>query len=131
MTTMGGRLLRAPLQSKYKGLLNLSYYTNMKKWQFDFTTQFNGPGRIPVPVSENSGQADRFDSFRIMNAQISKFFRKWSIYAGCENIGDFTQKHPILAADRPWSDAFDSSKIWGPVHGRKFYLGLRFGLDRE
>ena len=130
-TTMGGRLLRAPLQSKYKGLLNLSYYTNMKKWQFDFTTQFNGPGRIPVPVSENSGQADRFDSFRIMNAQISKFFRKWSIYAGCENIGDFTQKHPILAADRPWSDAFDSSKIWGPVHGRKFYLGLRFGLDRE
>ena len=112
---MGGRLLRAPLQSKYKGLLNLSYYTNMKKWQFDFTTQFNGPGRIPVPVSENSGQADRFDSFRIMNAQISKFFRKWS----------------ILAADRPWSDAFDSSKIWGPVHGRKFYLGLRFGLDRE
>ena len=43
----------------------------------------------------------------------------------------FTQKHPILAADRPWSDAFDSSKIWGPVHGRKFYLGLRFGLDRE
>ena len=88
---MGGRLLRAPLQSKYKGLLNLSYYTNMKKWQFDFTTQFNGPGRIPVPVSENSGQADRFDSFRIMNAQISKFFRKWSIYAGCENIGDFTQ----------------------------------------
>ena len=74
---------------------------------------------------------DVLDSFRIMNAQISKFFRKWSIYAGCENIGDFTQKHPILAADRPWSDAFDSSKIWGPVHGRKFYLGLRFGLDRE
>ena len=28
-------------------------------------------------------------------------------------------------------NGFDSSKIWGPVHGRKFYLGLRFGLDRE
>lgn len=129
--TMGDRLLRAPLQSRYKGLLNLSYYTNMKKWQFDFTTQFNGSGRIPVSPDESGSVAEHFDSFRIMNAQISKFFRKWSIYAGCENIGDFTQKHPILASDQPWGPAFDASKIWGPVHGRKFYIGLRFGLDRE
>ena len=129
--TVGDRLLRAPLQSRYKGLLNLSYYTNMKKWQFDFTTQFNGPGRIPVTPGSGEGQTDRFEAFQIMNAQVSKFFRKWSIYAGCENIGDFTQKHPILAADKPWSADFDSSKIWGPVHGRKFYVGIRFAIDRE
>lgn len=129
--TIGDRLVRAPLQSKYKGLLNLSYYTNMKKWQFDFTTQFNGPGRIPVPAGLENERAGQFDSFRVMNAQITKFFRKWSIYAGCENIGDFTQKNPIIAADKPWSDDFDSSKIWGPVHGRKFYLGIRFGIDRD
>lgn len=123
-TTVGGRLLRAPLQSRYKGLLNLSYYTNMRKWQFDFTTQFNGPGRLP------NGMGD-FESFRIMNAQVSKFFRRWSVYAGCENIGDFMQMHPIIAAEDPWGTNFDSSKIWGPVHGRKFYIGLRFGIDRN
>lgn len=122
--TVGDRLLRQPLQSKYKGLLNLSYYTNMKKWQFDFTAQFNGPGRLP-------GDEGEFDNFTIMNAQVSKFFRKWSIYAGCENIGDFTQKDPIVAATDPWGTDFDSSKIWGPVHGRKFYLGLRFGINRD
>lgn len=131
-TTIGGELRRAALQSRYKGLLNLSYYTNMKKWQFDFTTQFNGPGRIPlnpaIPVDE---QKDEFDAFRIMNAQITKYFRRWSIYAGCENIGDFTQKNPIMGAAEPWSEGFDSSKIWGPVHGRKFYLGIRFALERE
>ena len=33
-TTIGKRLMRAALQSRYKGLLNLSYYTNMRKWQF-------------------------------------------------------------------------------------------------
>lgn len=131
-TTIGGELLRAPLQSKYKGLLNLSYYTNMKKWQFDFTTQFNGAGRIPInPAIPADLQSDRFDAFRIMNAQVTKFFRKWSIYAGCENIGDFMQHHPILGATDPWGSGFDSSKIWGPVHGRKFYLGIRFGLERE
>lgn len=129
--TMGGRLLRAPLQSRYKGLLNLSYYTNMRKWQFDFTTQFNGPGRIPVLPDAMGDVQARFDSFRIMNAQVTKFFRHWSLYAGCENIGDFMQMHPIVSADRPWSEGFDASKIWGPVHGRKFYLGVRFGLDRN
>ena len=104
----------------------------MKKWQVDFTTQFNGPGRIPLnPAIPQEQQHDSFDSFRVMNAQVTKFFRRWSIYAGCENIGDFTQKHPILNADSPWSAGFDSSRIWGPVHGRKFYLGLRFGLDRN
>lgn len=127
-TTIGERLLRAPLQSRYKGLLNLSYYTNLKKWQFDFTTQFNGPGRIPGNGINDGGE---FDSFQIMNAQVTKFFRKWSIYAGCENIGDFTQKNPIIAADEPWGNNFDSSKIWGPVHGRKFYIGLRFGIERD
>ena len=103
-STIGGELKRAALQSKFKGLLNLSYYTNMKKWQFDFT---------------------------VMNAQVTKFFRKWSIYVGCENLGDFTQSNPILGADNPWSSGFDSSKIWGPVHGRKFYVGVRFAIDRD
>ncbi|WP_251621466.1 TonB-dependent receptor [Odoribacter lunatus] len=123
-TTIGQELVRVALQSRYKGLVNLSYYTNMRKWQFDFTAQFNGPGRLP-------GDMGRFESFRIMNAQVSKFFRKWSVYAGCENIGDFMQMHPIIAADAPWSREFDSSKIWGPVHGRKFYVGVRFGIDRD
>lgn len=131
-STVGGELKRAALQSKFKGLLNLSYYTNMKKWQFDFTTQFNGPGRIPLnPAISPDLQQEDFDTFSVMNAQVTKFFRKWSIYVGCENIGDFTQKNPILGADKPWSDSFDSSKIWGPVHGRKFYVGLRFAIDRD
>lgn len=131
-STIGGKLKRAALQSKFKGLLNLSYYTNMKKWQFDFTTQFNGSGRIPFnPAIPSEQQQDKFDTFSVMNAQITKFFRKWSIYIGCENIGDFIQKNPILGADNPWSSSFDSSKIWGPVHGRKFYVGMRFALDRN
>ena len=122
--TGGERKLRTPLQSKYKGLANVSFYTNMKKWQFDFTTQFNGGGRLP-------GDAGNFKSYEIMNAQVTKYFRKWSVYAGCENIGDFTQKNPILSNDDPWGENFDASRIWGPIHGRKFYIGLRFALDRQ
>ena len=132
-TTINGDLRRTPLTSRYKGLVNLSYFTNLKKWQFDFTTQFNGSGRLPEQggIADEYRVASRFDDFQIMNAQVTKYFRLWSIYAGCENIGDFTQKNPIVNSHNPWSDTFDSSKVWGPLHGRKFYIGLRFALDRK
>ena len=130
-STIGGEKKRSALQTRYKGLVNLSYYTNMKKWQFDFTTQFNGGGRIPLNPSQiAAGMDDTFSSFHIMNLQVSKFFRRWSIYAGCENIADYMQHHPIIGADKVWTQDFDSSKIWGPVHGRKMYLGFRFALER-
>lgn len=127
-TTINDELVRTPLSSKYKGLLNMTYFTNFKKWQFDFTTQFNGPGRIPAHpgLTETT-----FDDFQIMNAQVTKYFRTWSVYGGCENIGDFKQKNPIIDAQNPWGSQFDASKVWGPIHGRKFYLGIRFALDRK
>lgn len=130
-TTIGGVKKRTALMSKYKGLLNLSYFTHLKKWQFDFTTQFNGSGRIPLNYTEEYKSSGRFDAYRIMNAQVTKYFRQWSVYAGCENIGNFRQREAIVAADRPWNENFDASRIWGPLNGRKFYLGFRFGLDRN
>lgn len=50
------------------------------------------------------------------------------LYLGCENIGNYKQEHPILAADQPFSTAFNSSVVWGPLMGRKFYIGLRWNL---
>lgn len=93
-TTINGELKRTPFTSRYKGMVNLSYFTNLKKWQFDFTTQFNGSGRLPEQggIAQEYKIAPRFDSFQIMNAQVTKYFRLWSVYAGCENIGDFTQR---------------------------------------
>lgn len=131
--TIDGRLRSVPFTSRYKGLVNLSYFTNLKKWQFDFTTQFNGSGRLPDQggIPEGYKGDARYKDFQIMNAQVTKYFRSWSVYAGCENIGDFTQKNPIIHAHDPWSNTFDSSRVWGPLTGRKFYIGLRFALDRK
>lgn len=128
--TIAGNLLEAPLNSRYKGLLNFSYKTPMERWQFDFTAQFNGPGRIPK-IHINDDFSTNFPSYTILNAQITKYFKHWEIYMGCENITNFTQNHPIISADMPFSEDFDSSLIWGPVHGRKFYLGIRFAFNKK
>jgi hypothetical protein len=66
-----------------------------------------------------------------MNAQITRNFRKWNIYAGAENLANFKQHNPIIDAQNPFGEYFDSSLIWGPVHGRKFYAGIRFMLNRD
>ena len=129
-TTYNGVLRNKPLTSDYKGLITASYQTPLRKWQFDVTSQFNGGGRMPDADKVNPLWNDSFDSFVILNAQISKFFRTWSVYVGAENITDFMQKHTVIAPNDPWGKDFDATMIWGPVHGRKFYIGVRWNLPR-
>ena len=52
-------------------------------------------------------------------------------YVGGENLTNFKQKNPIIDAANPWGDNFDSTMIWGPVHGAKGYIGIRFNLARN
>jgi outer membrane receptor for ferrienterochelin and colicins len=133
--TQSGDLVRKPLVNRYKGLVNLSYATNLRKWQFDFTTQFNGDARLP-DTSMNPKKDDKRDyqrpetspAYTIIHAQVSRFFRKWSVYAGVENLTDFVQKDPIIAAEDPFGNYFDSSMVWGPILGRKLYAGVRVSL---
>lgn len=125
--TIGGELKEFPLNSRYKALINLNYYTNLKKWMFDYTVQFNGGGRLPDNIT-TPGNSE-FDPFTVMNAQVTRYFRHGSIYLGAENLTNFTQPNPVLGAENPWSQGFDATNIWGPVVGRKIYLGVRFNLN--
>jgi outer membrane receptor for ferrienterochelin and colicins len=64
-----------------------------------------------------------------MNAQITKRFRIWELYVGAENLGNYTQKNPIIEAENPFGEHFDASMIWGPIQERKFYLGVRLTIE--
>ena len=135
--TIGGELKEKPLTSRYKGLVNLNYTTNLKKWMFNYTVQFNGGGRIPrvhedwldrAQISENYFE---FSPYTIMNAQVTKYFRYWNIYVGSENFTNFKQENPIEGAGNPYGPNFDATNVWGPVLGRRIYVGLRFNLNYE
>ncbi len=125
------RRLKKPLVSDYKALATASYQTPLKKWQFDLTGQFNGGGRMPTPDATNPLWEPNFNAYTVVNAQITRYFRSWSIYIGAENLFDYKQSHPIIDAENPRGDSFDGSMVWGPVHGRKIYAGLRFNISRD
>ena len=133
-TTYKGERMEKPLTSKYKGLLTASYQTPLGIWQFDATLQLNGGGRMPTPYELGGGQLSwerRYGSFEQLSLQVTRYFRRWSIYLGGENLTNFKQKNPIIDAANPWGNNFDSTMIWGPVHGAKGYIGIRFNLARN
>ncbi|MDR1543757.1 MAG: TonB-dependent receptor [Prevotellaceae bacterium] len=126
--TIGGVLREKPFTSRWKSLLTLSYYTKFKKWQFDYTLQANGGGRLAQPDTANPLWNSTFKPYIIMNAQVTKNFKKWGIYLGAENFLNFVQKNPIIDVENPFSNNFDATMIWGPAHGRKIYVGFRWSL---
>lgn len=126
--TYGGKLMEKPLTSRYKGLITASYKTPLGIWQFDATLQLNGGGRMPTPV--NDLWDEHFHGYEQVSAQITRWFRHFSIYVGGENLTGFRQKQPIINAADPWSSTFDPTMVWGPVQGAMFYVGIRVNIGR-
>lgn len=132
-TTIDGDLRRKPYVNRYRGMLSGSYATPRNDWQFDLTAQFNGQSRIPLMPNDPHMphevlMRNESPSYTILNAQVTYRWRNFDIYAGGENLTDFVQKHPILNAHTPFEEGFDGSMIWGPIMGRKFYIGLRYTI---
>ncbi len=133
------QLREKPLQNRFKGIITTSYQTPLKKWQFDFTAQFNGPGRMPDGFVIPAGNTQYYVSngmtyhkwYPQLMAQVTKYFRTWSLYIGAENMTNYTQDNPIIAAEEPASPDFDASMVWAPTHGWKLYLGFRWALERQ
>ena len=116
-------LVEAPMTSRYKAVLNLQYAMPMNKWMFDVTAQLNGPCRLPDFMG--GGESDIYP---MMFAQITKKFSMVDVYAGVENITNYTQKNPIIGAAAPFDRNFNAAMVWGPLMGRMFYIGMRYTM---
>lgn len=139
----GHGLVERPMTSRYKGVLNLQYATNLNKWIFDFTASVNGKARVYEFMKDLRGDdgkllyADGYTpAYPLLYLQVTKRFKGVDLYLGAENLTNFRQKNVVIGtsvdgmsshvdASRP---DFDASAVWGPIMGTKFYLGVRFTL---
>ncbi|MCD4735733.1 MAG: TonB-dependent receptor, partial [Bacteroidales bacterium] len=129
--TMSDELTRKPLVSPHKGLLSLHYSTKYEKWNFTFTTQYHGISTLPDTKSNPAEyQLEEYSpDYFIIHAQILRKYSRWEAYIGAENLTNYKQENPILAADDPFGKYFDSSMVWGPVVGRSINAGVRFIIE--
>ncbi len=129
-TTINSELRRRPLISRDRALLNVAYATKKDKWKFDFTTQWIGRKRIPdTQISPSEFRLEtNSPAYVVLNAQVTRSFKNLDWYIGGENLGDFRQLDPIIAANEPFGRHFDASMAWGPIVGRMIYTGFRFKI---
>lgn len=128
--TYSGTLMRKPLTTIGKTLLNLAYFTRFEKWKFDVTLNRFGRSRLPgTAENPDAFQRENFSkSFFTLNAQVTKKFKRFDVYLGGENITNFMQQGAIISSADPFSPYFDASMIWGPGMGAVAYAGLRWSL---
>jgi outer membrane receptor for ferrienterochelin and colicin len=132
-TTYHGKLMQKPLVPKNRFLATASYATKYKKYVFDATAMRYGEARLPL--TDDVDPEFRRDAYSpaywIFHAQVTKNFKKASLYIGSENILDYRQKNAIVNAADPFGSPFDATMIWAPVDGRRIYIGFRYKLDNE
>ncbi len=140
-----------PMTSRFKGVLNLQYATNLNKWIFDFTASVNGSSRVydfmwkdskgnvlvdgkGKPLYKNG----RTPVYPLLYAQVTRRFKGWDVYVGAENLTNFRQKDVVLGSVKdangfvdPRQASFDASCIWGPLMGIKAHIGFRFTLWKK
>ena len=124
-----------PMTSRFKGVLNLQYATNLNKWIFDFTASLNGSCRVydfMKDFKDEDGNLlyknGRTPVYPMLYAQVTRRFKGWDVYVGAENLTNFRQKNAIIGAENPRQPTFDASCIWGPLMGIKAHIGFRFTL---
>lgn len=118
-------LVERPLTSRYKGLINIQYA--VRRWVFDATAQLNGPMRLPN-LDGDMSKVELSPVYPMFFAQVSYKVSNFTVYAGCENIGNFKQDKPIVGGDKPYAPGFNSSMVWGPLTGVKGYVGIRLNI---
>ena len=125
-----GRLER-PFVARHRAFANIGY-TTTNKWAFDVTFNWQGSKRIPSTAANPVvfQRADRSPDFVLTNMQVSKtWWGTFDVYVGAENLFDFRQAEPIIAAENPFGENFDSSLLWGPIFGRMIYTGIRYTVE--
>lgn len=134
ITYLDGVLRERPLVAKHKGLVTLDYQTPDENWEFNTNVQLIGKQRfadlLDNPFHNDEQQIGNTPAYMLLNAQITRNIgKRFEIYAGCENITNYTQNNPILDWQNPFGEHFDATHIYAPIAGAMGYIGVRYGIE--
>lgn len=122
----GGRK-ELPFNSRHRFSTALSIAPEDSRWIFSATAEWHGSQRLPdaglYPVEFRWDNYSK--DFLIMNVQATHRWNYFEVYAGIENLFNYTQPNPIINARQPFAQYFEPNFTWGPVKGREIYAGLR------
>tara|TARA_A100001011_G_scaffold399585_1_gene508971 strand:+ start:761 stop:2986 length:2226 start_codon:yes stop_codon:yes gene_type:complete len=124
-------LLQKPLLAKNRFFVNLGLQSEIspqgKQWRWDITLHNVGVQRLVK--NQRDGVNGLSPSFSLLNTQLTRVFsKKFEIYLGGENIGNYKQSNPIIGSENPFGIDFDAAQVYAPIFGGMVYSGLRFKI---
>lgn len=130
---------------QWSGVATLNY--DLKKWGvlLAYTASVTGTTALPeVYDVDNSGtqmstpRSTKSKPWSLHKFQATKTFKNnFTLYGGVSNLFNFVQRSsPLVGWNDPnanvgFSQYFDTSYAYAPNHGREFYLGVRWQMDRK
>ncbi|MEP0366776.1 MAG: TonB-dependent receptor [Cyclobacteriaceae bacterium] len=137
------RKRRIEFSPVWSGVFTANY--QIKKWKLSMAYTCNVTGTMALPeVYDLDAEGNPLDEsrptrsrpFSIQNFQLNKGLKAgFDVYAGVQNIFNFTQSYsPLVGFNDPnapmgFSSNFDTSYSYAPIHGREFYLGIKWNLN--
>ena len=123
--------LQKPLLAKNRFFANLGWEskTNLtgKQWRWDLTYHHVGSQRLVYNLVDHPKGFS--PSYTLWNSQLTRVFsKKFEIYLGGENIGNYRQLSPIIGANDPFGVDFDAAQVYAPIFGGMVYSGLRLKI---
>ena len=124
-------LLQKPLLAKNRFFANLGWESKPtsvgSQWRYDLTYHYVGAQRLVHNLIDRSRGYS--PNYSLWNTQLTYVFsKKFEIYLGGENIGNYRQQSPIIGVGDPFGADFDAGQVYAPVFGGMVYTGLRFKI---
>jgi outer membrane receptor for ferrienterochelin and colicins len=124
--------LSKPLVSRHRAFVNVGY-SSPSKWKLDATAVWNGVKRLSNFYADHTIHTLHHEvsspNFITINAHVSKQINKnLELYAGGENLTNYSQHQPIISSVNTTANDFDATQVWGPIMGINAYAGLRYTL---
>uniref|UniRef100_UPI004049B404 TonB-dependent receptor n=1 Tax=Fulvivirga sp. TaxID=1931237 RepID=UPI004049B404 len=127
---------------EYSGVATLNYRIKKAKMTVGYTARVTGPMALPevFDLDENgspmtTARPTISKPFSFHNIQVSKDFSNGlNVYLGVQNLFDYRQPvSPLVGYNDPnantgFSNSFDTSYAYAPIHGRELYLGIKWEL---
>ena len=95
----------------------------------EYSGNLTGPMELPV-YPEPFDRAGQSEIYSIHNIQVTKIIKRFELFAGCKNMFSYVQESPLIDAANPFGPNFDTSYAYGPLQGRRYFLGVRFIIDK-
>lgn len=123
---------RVSYAPRFTGGLSTTYQLQDPELSVDYTLSLVGPKRMPAPYVE-FGRSEESPTYATHDVRVTRTFSDANgpqgfgaeAYVGVDNLLDYTQGSPLIAAERPFSEEFDTVYTWGPLLGRTVSVGVR------